>query len=61
MEPLQPYQGELEKFLHEGTEMNKQDLIRQAKDKLSFYLLDVLKTLSFHSIGKNEDGKLYIL
>lgn len=61
MEPLQPYQVELEKFVAEGTEVNKQDLLKQVKDKVSFYLFSVLRNLSFHSIGKDEKGQLYIL
>jgi hypothetical protein len=60
MEPLQPCYKELEPFILHGTEVPKKDLLLTIANRVSYYAFTMLKLLQFHSIGKNEQGELFI-
>jgi hypothetical protein len=60
MEPLEPCFKELEPFLEFETEYPKRDFIERVAYQVSYYAITMLKLLTFHKIGKDGKGNLYI-
>jgi hypothetical protein len=61
MEPLQPCFKELEPFIQPGEEVPKKDLLEIIAYKVSYYAITTLKLITFHRIGRDENGNLYLL
>jgi len=58
---LQLNYRELEKFLNEEDELDKNELLEKCTGEINYELLQSIKELEFSKIGKTSKGELYLL
>lgn len=61
--PVPPFidPKELTPFVEKNTTLSKSDIIGRMAGSVDYSLLQLMKLLQFHSISKDEEGRLLLL